>query len=518
MSAEFKKRTAVLLLVMMGLGYAVWSGFLLPNTRHCKDWKSVTTYGYDTLRSGSVESCIGPRAKIAGTAKVWANTDRILESQLLAINNDDGGEVVYLTDANIVFRSLKDPKRAKKIRLGIEAANANSSTPVFDENTGTLYGSVFYLKKTEFVHRIFSINRADLKLKFIDVPADSFSDTKIKLGPMLHCRSSMALDPKTKTLAIGCSLKRPIVDGKTILTANNKGVRGGLLLISLTNNGELPSDPAAVRFFSPSKITKDLSSGQDSSVWMSGAAPAITQDGKFLFSTGNGKINPQDSQFGCSVLMVDPKSGELLGGVTPALVEPGELKMWCEAWDQGLSASAVTIIHDSKKKEWVAVNGKDGIFRVFQKSYFNDPKNSIYRWFKMVEEPGFSFGQPLGWLGDDDALNWVSAANRPDGWKMFRFRLDPSSQKLEKIWEVEGPKNLNRVSPVLVRGRMGANRIITSVQDSENSELWMLDAESGKVISREKFRGMPHFSMPTVLGQQVLWAVPRVGIVEFKIE
>lgn len=524
----FLTLTALLALGVIAGRYSV----LLLRQENCEALTAkleVLTYGYGDLRGGAVPSCLrkGDAKRLAVTTLGVAD---VMGAQPLVIRRAEP-ELFFLSSTHAVFWGLRSDRLIQEIPLREFASYA--ATPAVSRRYERIYGLYYHQGARGFRHFVYSISLRSLKTEFLELGNGAeFFGREPALADKLFCRTGMAIVEKggRAFLHFGCSLALG-----TGLYAGKDGVRGGILSVPLGPNGELPGARSAVSAFFPSALASGRRRGRDSSVWMSGAAPAVLADGEVAVTTGNGEIDPASRQFGCSLLLLDPHGGALAKGTRalfPYEAEGLDAKALCEKWDKDLSSSGAAVATDAAGETWVATNSKAGTFQIYSLDAFRGApgENPRPKFFALISTFPV-YGQPVV-ARSPEGLSWFTGGTTEAGWTFQRYD-QALSGRVEQRWKIESGGALHVSNPVVSTDTDGTPKLLifsafgdrtlmpwdparaAKGEGPTRSKLVVIDAVRGAVVAEIPFEGYAHFTMPTIFGDRIFLPIQNQKMVTF---
>lgn len=471
----------------------------------------VTTFAYSTQRTGAAyRSCLADPSSIESHQ---LSSIPVL-SQVLVIRHSGKTLVSHVSTNGLEFYDEATGTHLETVKLSIPPNGINRSTPVLVERFGKIFGVAFYWREDgAIVQKLYQYDLASKQLKEFDIEIEKVAGGTKKLSKFLFCKTAVAYVEKTNKLVFGCSLVR---HGSSWY-ADEQGIRGALLSVQLTEAGDLPSSTDQVSAFFPSRMSKDPKSGRDSSIWMNGGAPAVLNDGLVAFTTGNGRVDASKNEYGCSALFLDTSDLSVKGYVSPSTLM-GSGPRHCEVEDQDLTASGIISLTDRNQNEWFAINGKDGVFRIFDRKQTQSSNLTSYQEIKMTDRIGMTFGQPVGWKDASGTLNWVSLANIHMTSKLLRTALK-DDRTLEVRYEATLPYVMARVSPSV--GFLNDSTPVlvavgVSVGPPAGPRILLIDLNSGDLLKEIPFRAVVHFTMPTIFRDRIYLGTVDQGLFVFK--
>gem|GEM_PF-4423777 len=224
-------------------------------------------------------------------------------------------------------------------------------------NTGLLYlekyRRVFFRSATKlFSYHIDSKELHQLKLK----------KKTLNVSKHFFCHTELTYNAIHNYLVWGCSPDFKSHGDK--ITYGNRSNRSGFLMRArLSEQGRLVPITNQDIFLTSSEIKGNRFSGISTGIWNSGGPLAITQSGNVVVTTGNGPSYPKQGNYGCSILVLEGKSLQLLRNNSFYSLDR-EGTQECFFHNKDFSSSSPVIFRDdkseNKENEVVLVTGKPG--------------------------------------------------------------------------------------------------------------------------------------------------------------
>ncbi len=344
--------------------------------------RSVPTFGYDALRTGSTHSSLTADHYTPLTVERLPHSEQSqapmplywngvqdpvegFESRRLLFFGTYGAFKAVDIETHELVWSLELPWRRSR------------GTAVLDLTRGKIYFATSLARgeapapwaNAPFRLRIHSVdldgsNHRRMELDLDRLLASEPIPSTIPPSSMVHCNTALGLNdrPGAHYVFFGCSMQNG-QGGQNY--RNLRGARGMVLGVHLDAAGDLIRDAAVSTFF-PSRVTDHPETGFDTGVWSSGAAPGLLPDNTLLVATGNGPLIPAEENFGCSVVRIDgttlrPKPGR--SGHAFYSIDDGEFRE-CHAMNIDMSCSGVASL-EHQGQFYSVVTGKDGTLKSF---------------------------------------------------------------------------------------------------------------------------------------------------------
>lgn len=510
----------VLFLSLVFLVAGIWRNKFLRKEFHalqseCENFNppAINTFGGSNLRPGAFPSCLSGRWSKVISRRVLHSAQSILSSAPLFLNATQGTWPEPFQGKQIlVFQSLRgiifvDRLLDRQIlvvpwpRSEMVPNHNSSAAPVFDPETKSLYGIIVTGKDRRMnwaYHYSLQTGEMDLRPLKLSKKLSSRADARKIIDKALICRTALGFvrNESGPALYWGCSFARQISGDHR---SSVPGMRGGFFLWGLARDGKL-SSPEDIRAFTPVAQLGDGEEGADGSIWNSGAGPSVLPDGSFLMATGNGRFEPRNSNFGCSVLRVD-RDFKVLGFLFRTF--KGGAKE-CDIADLDLSSSSVAsvIVGD---KVFSAITGKDGVLKSFDPFSLPGVTNNSAQNAHLTKN--WAFGQPSLWF--DGAEVQVRAATNLSSfsWVAHAFNVE-KDRSLTQLWKREFPGFLPNSNAAVAYHWAYPKHAVFAVPvlaeaGASHSLFYLVDAVTGENIGRVPFSGVSHFSMPISVGHEI---------------
>jgi hypothetical protein len=376
---------------------------------------SVYTFANGEHRPGFIESRIGDISKLKISALRSDQYKDALKIMPLYIRGNDLSLPTFKEKRLLLFGTKKNTIKLididsdqivweKKIPHGMKL----EATPYIDIEEARIFFHAQKRPRKPPGHRIKGI----FQMSFENPKIQGFTFTlKNWIGEtekdLINCKTALSLNKVSHPnyLFWGCAVPALTrVGGKKYGT--HQGIRGGLLTVPLKSNGDL-NDLREFHFFPTSKIISDVPvSGLDSGVYNIGSGPSLYKDGSILLATGNGPVDFDREQFGCSVLRLKgwpPKIMKSKDGKKLVFTIDRSSHFPCWALNIEYSNSAVSLVQNQKKAIG-AILSKDGHLTVFSPDNMHRSRTDL----KIGATP--SYGQPITFLNKNQ-INIFAVAN-----------------------------------------------------------------------------------------------------------
>lgn len=289
---------------------------------------NVTTFAYDSLRSGSTISHLADGTRFTSRKVPFQEATAAYKFMPLYLNTTKQPVPGLEPDAHLIYFTHLQERTALRIYslekeslvrdVMIPRHLAPTSTPLINPQTGRLY----YLssmtgppqKSLSTRHHLVSVGLdgknfdvADLRISSLLRQTDKRK--KPRLEERVHCKTAPSLISKEQatTLAFGCSISTN--SDLHWRYGEHRGLTGLAVFVDVDAKGSLM--PKTLRGFRVSESSAIADTGFDGGIYQSGGAPAALPNGDTLFATGNGPYYPRDQSFGCSVIRLDPQTAKV---------------------------------------------------------------------------------------------------------------------------------------------------------------------------------------------------------------
>lgn len=255
-----------------------------------------------------------------------------------------------------------------------------SSTPIYLRAFKKIYFLTTLRNKTGFRTFLNSVDESGLNYTRFEIDHTKFLSTKTPVHPnqLLHCKTALSYDGRA--LNFGCSMYSNAKEGFRNRAA--RGISGILYSAPLDNQGRIAT--AKLTAFVPSVVdAKNAETGFDTGIWQTGASPLPLKDGTLLVSTGNGPVFPEQGNYGCALLRLDPSRKKILNSL---FGDEGRYKE-CEFNSLDFSSSSPVLLEDV-----AFTSSKGGLLVAFNPYNFSNKKLYFRTRFSAR-----AYGQPLAW-------------------------------------------------------------------------------------------------------------------------
>ena|GEM_PF-3700097 len=518
---------------------------------------SALTFGYGELRPGSTQSCMSSGNYSGFTVEKvplpFANTPAMLlywnglsdksgpfrGKRVLIGQSYPAAVYAYDIDTKKVLWSHAFFEQLP----GKNSMPINSSAPVVDRVRGRIYGTFI---EEKFAGKKATDSRLTQHYYSIGIDGTGAEHQKVDLAKVLlskdttatpqeiskyiRCRTALGLNLEASPPYVysGCSVARAFsFQGSAFVHQesyqNTKGIRGVLLA--------LPLDPVNGHFdlrkeigsFIPSKVGPAPEMGVDAGIWHSGGAPTLLPGNHLLFATGNGIFRPDLEVYGCAVLRLNGSTLKLDGNDAYYFSSKGEdvakAGQLCSISNLDPSSSSLATI-ERDGRYFSVIGGKDGWLKAFDPLHLPGSSASPSSEAKIVD--GHLFGQPVIFPTKRNVGLVSIGGNGGNGLSWAGYKLT-ESYELRKRWELNSPHprafNSSAAGTYTDRGYSPILLIPLISGGPErpfHSSLQVVDAENGNVLDELYYEGNSHFSMPTVVDNEVYLPTTEHGVQVFR--
>ena len=315
-------------------------------------------------------------------------------------------------------------KQPFKHTPGIEG-NPNYSAPLIDLK----YKKIYFIttdwnkeqkekgRQVKMIHRIFQIDIDGKNIK--SFPIDIYSlfphkkeSLRRAMEERISCKTAISKSRKGKNefLYLGCGIG--FAPEQSFLYGNNRGMSGLVMAFKLDAGGNILGQKIPFHVFETSRQTSTNHHGYDSGVYQLGGKFPVLSDNSILVATGNGPVDFEEKNFGCSVL----KLNENLRLITN---KDGTISAFTlfdqpsgECWLRNDEYSSHTIGFDYLGKSPIAaIASKHGLVTFFNPLEFNSKsvKKIIFRSTDRIES---SYGSSPIWKKDSQKLRFYFSFNQ----------------------------------------------------------------------------------------------------------
>ena len=305
----------------------------------------------------------------------------------LMYHNDKGDRIlILLTNRSIISYNID--KRSISWEKSIpNDGNTSQSVPILNIKNKKIYFRTIHYKelskkktpKREITHYIVQIDLDGKNMKsfYIDIASLFPEQLQISAKERISCKTALSLlqTEDSNLLYLGCGMG--FVRTHNFLYGENQGLSGLVISFLLDDHGDI-IPPSPYRAFKTSKPTKSKNYGYDSGIYLLGGNFPILPDTSLLIGTGNGPVDFDKENFGCSVLNLDKN----LNIVKNANETPKVFTLYDnvsgECWSRNDEYSSSTITYEELNGKIIAVAmGKHGNITFFDTQKM-DQKN-IYK-------------------------------------------------------------------------------------------------------------------------------------------
>ena len=391
---------------------------------------SVTTFGYDHLRSGKGKSLISPPLnKYLKIKHLQFIQGRLANKTMpLYINGFLEGKEVFPKKRVIIFshkNTLKavDIDKDQIIWKTQVPGNIIESTPVIDMKTKSLY--VLSQSKERSYEKVYILHH---KLLLIDLNGTIKNEIYIDLShflkskvlkqvlskrnyknvPRIDCKTALGINKvgPVPYVFFGCSIDTEPVKGRQY--GSQKGIHGVVIAVDLNRDGTFTKK---TRAFLTSQVASPPSpkfmTGFDTGIYNTGSGASVLPDGDLLIATGNGPVFPEQNNFGCSIVRIDGttlkvkknKNGELF---TFSMNIPPFNECWYLNLEYASSAVASVI---KNRTIFSTIIDKNGHLTAFNPDDFIQGHRT-----KVLIGGEPSYGQPVLFINNQNQVNVFSVS------------------------------------------------------------------------------------------------------------
>jgi outer membrane protein assembly factor BamB len=456
----------------------------------------VTTYHYDAMRTGwnGGEAALSPdvvRGKNFGLRTIVALDDYVEGQPLVATSTTAEGtprELIYVatmsnhiyaidaeTGAIVKDRQLSDPVPRGSLPGGCTDNGPNvgvESTPVIDLDRKTLYVIAYELSGAKKRYRLYALDLATL--------SDRIPPREITAQSTLDNGTVYTFDPEVSRQHAGLaeSNGRIYAAFASFCDYEFGKARGWLLGWDAATLNEV----AAAHL--DNRLANSNSSFFLTSVWMSGASPAIDPAGNIFVVTGNsdpkgGSYTPPKDNLQESVVAVSGNLASVVSFFTPSNVD------YLDKSDVDFGSGSVLLLPDvpGAIPHLAAAAGKDGKMYLLDRDRQPDGRMKAVA----VKDIGGCWCAQSFFLGSDGAARIVSSGGTNA--VVWRLQTAPTvdliqESKSENIPRERFPGFFTVISS---NGQISGTAIIWAIGSASNGDkrilgLYALDAKNGKLL------------------------------------
>ena len=390
---------------------------------------SVTTVGYNMLRSGSTTSSINPDDPFISLQKK--------ESSALA----DGAKYMptYLNGHSLPEQLKKRfPQIANRDIIffatkheHIKAVDINSGEVLWEVADLPVHSSPYLIPS--FGKLYFKNYRVITSINLDGTEANTISlDIASKMPPGTtsknsFCNTALGFNSKYNYLFWGCSGENYQDDD---FNYGKKGSVGYLVALYLGKFGNFISNNN-FKLYIPTQITSSPFSGFNTGIWNVGSGPTLLDDNEtILISTGNGPFNPDTKNWGCSLLRLNAKSFQLDTN-TPNFVGLNDRGFdECFHLNIDLASSAVSSIKHKDRYYSISI-AKNGIFFIVDPLHIPKEKDRQFQQITYAQKETH-FGQANLYVQEEKLHALMTTSLRP--WTFPNLLATPDT--IKKISEI----------------------------------------------------------------------------------